>query len=459
MICIAIPIYLFPYICRMLQKGNKKLINAWTFYDWANSVYPLIITTAVFPLYFLSVTGGDDNPIMFLGQHFTNTEIYSYTMSGAFLLVAVMSPILSSIADYLGNKKKFLKFFLYLGSLSVMALYFFDSRERLWVGVIAALLGAIGFWGSLVFYNAYLPEIAHPEQQDEVSAKGFIKGYIGSVLLLILILSAILHPEWYGFIDHPLGEGESAPLIVYKISFLTVGIWWWGFAQYTLKYLPYNIHKRKPDKDYIFKGYRELRQVLRELKDYYTLKIFLVSFFLFSAGIQTIIVLASTFGKKELGLPTGKLIITILLVQLLAVLGAYLFAFISKKTGNIKALMISLTIWIIVTFAAFFLPKDSPNTDLYFYTLGGLIGLVLGATQTLARSTYSKLMPEENRDTATYFSFFDVTEKIAIVIGTSMFGFLVGITHSMRTSVLVLAVFFLAGLITLLFMKRTKYVQ
>ncbi len=443
----------------MLQKGDRKLINAWTFYDWANSVYPLVITTAVFPLYFLSVTGGDDKPIEFLGQHFTNTEIYSYTLSAGFLIVAIISPILSSIADYIGNKKKFLKFFLYLGSLSVMSLFFFDSRERLWVGVTGSMLAGVGFWGSLVFYNAYLPEVAHPEQQDEVSAKGFIKGYLGSVILLLFILTMILHPEWYGFVSAPLKEGEYAPAMVYKISFVIVGLWWWGFAQYTLAYLPYNVHKRKPDPDYIFKGYRELRQVLRELKDYYTLKVFLIAFFLFSAGIQTIIVLASSFGKKELGLPTGKLIITILLVQLVAVLGAYLFAGISKRIGNIGTLKITLIIWVVVTVAAFLLPGKSPHVDLYFYALGGLIGLVLGATQTLARSTYSKLMPEDTPDTATYFSFFDVTEKIAIVTGTSMFGFLIGITHSMRTSVLVLSVFFLAGLVALFFMKRTKYVQ
>lgn len=443
----------------MLKKGSKKLIGAWAFYDLANSVYPLVITTAVFPLYYGAITGGKNATLTVFGATFNNTELYTYTLSLSFLIVAFISPLLSSIADYMGNKKHFLQFFLFLGSFSVMALFFFNSIERLWVGITFSILASIGFWGSLVFYNAYLPEVAYPKDHDRVSAKGFINGYLGSVFLLVFILTMIMMPHWYGFVPEPLKEGESAPTIVYQLSFVIVGLWWLLFSQYTLYYLPYNTHKRKPEKDFIFKGYRELRQVLRELKNQYTLKIFLISFFLFSAGVQTIIILAGKFGDEELGLPIPNLIITIILVQLVAVVGAFIFSRISKKLGNITTLKITLVIWILVTFSAYLLPGQSPNVDIYFYALGGFLGLVLGATQTLARSTYSKLMPEDTVDTATYFSFYDVTEKIAIVMGTIIFGILVGITKSMRTSVLVLAVFFFAGLIVLFFMKRTKYVK
>ena len=434
----------------MLQKGDKKLIGAWTFYDWANSVYPLVITTAVFPLYYSAVTGGDDKSLSLFGQSITFTQLYTYTLSLSFLIVAFISPILSSIADYMGNKKRFMQFFLYLGSLSVMALYFFESIDTLWVGITFSITASIGFWGSLVFYNAYLPEVAFPEDQDAVSAKGYIKGYIGSVILLLFILSMIMMPDWYGFKESGMAS---------RIAFIIVGVWWLGFAQYTLIHLPYNTHKRKPEKDFIFKGYRELRQVLRELKNQYSLKVFLISFFLFSAGVQTIIALAALFGDKELKLPTSNLIITILVVQLVAVVGAMVFSRISKKIGNITTLKITLVIWILVTFAAYLLPGESPNVNMYFYALGGFLGFVLGATQTIARSTYSKLMPENTVDTATYFSFYDVTEKLAIVLGTATFGALVGITKSMRTSVLVLAIFFFIGLIVLFFMKRTKHVE
>ena len=443
----------------MLKIGDKKLINAWSFYDWANSAYPLVITTAVFPLFYGMVTGGENAVVRFLGTDWNNTVLYSYSLSVSFLIVAFISPVLSSIADYMGNKKRFMQFFCYLGSFSVMALYFFDGVETLWVGILFSILASVGFWGSLVFYNAYLPEVAHPNQQDAVSAKGFIHGYIGSVILLVFILTMIMFPHWYGFVDQPLGEGENAPNIVFQVAFVMVGLWWMIFAQYTLKHLPHNTFNRKPEKDYIFKGFRELKKVFREIKKHSTIYIFLWSFFLISAGIQTIIVLAAMFGSEELGLPAMNLIITILLIQLVAIVGAMLFARISKKIGNIKTLKITIAIWVVVCFLAYLLPGESPNVDMYFYALGAVLGLVLGATQTLARSTYSKLIPEDTYDTATYFSFFDVTEKIAIVIGTLSFGLALSLTKSMRVSILVLAIFFFLGFIVISFMKKTKYVK
>ncbi len=443
----------------MLKKGDKKLINAWAFYDWANSVYPLVITTAVFPLYYGIVTGGKDAEVAFLGTQWNNTVLYSYTLSVSFLVVAFISPMLSSIADYMGNKKRFMQFFCLLGSFSVMSLYFFDGIDKLWIGITFSILASIGFWGSLVFYNAYLTEIAHPDRHDEISARGFIHGYIGSVILLIFILTMIMFPNWYGFIDHPLQNGEKPPNLVFQLSFVLVGVWWLVFAQYTFRYLPNNSFKRKPEKDYIFKGFKELRKVFIEIRQHSTIYIFLWSYFFISAGIQTIIVLAGKFGDEELGLPTMNLIITILLIQLVAIVGATFFARISKKIGNIKTLKITIVIWIVVCFSAYMLPGESPNVDVYFYTLGGFLGLVLGATQTLARSTYSKLIPEETYDNATYFSFYDVTEKLAIVIGTLSFGLAMSITKSMRTSVLILAIFFFLGLVVISFMKKTKYVK
>lgn len=438
----------------MYKKGDKKLINAWAFYDTANSVYPLIISTAVFPLYYGAVTGGTGAMVSFFGYQINNTELYTYVLSFSFLLVALMSPILSGIADYTGSKKGFMRFFLFLGSLSVMALFFFKDINTLWLGITFTILASIGFWGSIVFYNSFLPEVAYPEQQDRVSARGFIYGYLGSVFLLLFILTMIMMPHWYGFAE----KGEEAPQYVYRIGFVIVGLWWLGLAQYTLYHLPTNVHRRKPDRDFIFKGYRELRNVWNELKYQSTIKIFLISFFLFSAGVQTIIVLASKFGDEELNLPTTNLIITILLVQLVAVVGAYVFSRISERYGNIFTLKLTLIIWAVVCLAAYFLPSDHENVDILFYTLGGFLGLVLGATQTIARSTYSKLIPEDTIDNATYFSFFDVTEKVSIVLGTATFGFLVGRTHSMRMSVLVLMLFFVAGFIALFFMKKTKYV-
>lgn len=434
---------------KTLEKGSPKLINAWAFYDWANSVYSLVIATAVFPIYYESVTSGNNGTVTFLGTSFNNASLLSYSLSFSFLIVALLSPILSGIADYTGNKKRFMQFFCYVGSFSVMALYFFKDNDTLWIGILATIFASIGFWASVVFYNSYLPEVAFPDQYDRVSAKGFMYGYFGSVFLLTFNLTMVMKPELFGITD---------PTLPARISFLSVGIWWMGFAQITFYYLPNNVFNKKPRKDYIFKGLRELREVVISLKRLTSLKQFLTAFFLYSIGVQTIILLAGIYGKKELGIGTSKLIITILLIQLVAIFGAYIFSRISEKIGNIKTLKLTIAIWGLICFAAYLLDKDNKYIDLQFYTLGGLIGMVLGAIQSLSRSTYSKLLPE-TEDHATYFSFFDVTEKIAIVLGTFIFGFVGSITNSMRNSIFILAIFFLLGYIVLSFMKKTDLVE
>lgn len=428
-----------------LEKGNPKLINAWAFYDWANSVYSLVIATAVFPIYYESITSGNDGIVRFLGTEFHNSTLLSYSLSFSFLIVAILSPILSGIADYTGNKKKFLQFFCYLGSLSVMSLFFFKDVETLWIGIVFTILASIGFWGSIVFYNSYLPEIAEPKDHDRVSAKGFMFGYTGSVLLLAFNLIMVMKPELFGITE------ESLPA---RISFLMVGIWWMGFAQVTFYHLPNNVFHKKPEKDFIFKGFKELKEVFKSLKQEISLKQFLTAFFLYSTGVQTIILLAGLYGKKELGIDTNKLIITILLIQVVAIFGAFLFSRISEKIGNIKALKLTIAIWGLICFAAYLLDKDNKYIDLQFYSLGATIGMVLGAIQSLSRSTYSKLLPD-TEDHATYFSFFDVTEKIAIVLGTFIFGFVGAISDSLKNSIFILAIFFLLGYIVLSFMKRS----
>lgn len=434
----------------MLQKGDRKLIRGWAFYDWANSVYSLVISTAVFPIYYETVTQTDSGSVHFMGMLFNNTSLYTYALSFSFLVVAFISPILSGIADYVGNKKSYMKFFCYFGSLSVMSLYFFDSVDTLWIGILFSVFASIGFWGSLVFYNAFLPEVAYNDQQDQVSALGFIYGYLGSVILLIFNLTMVMKPEWYGITD---------PGMAPRISFLTVGLWWMGFAQFTFKRLPEGLKSDKHKRDYIFKGFQELKKVVNELKDQPVLLNFLTSFFLYSVGVQSIILLATIYGKSEIGLSTSSLILTIIVIQLVGIAGAYLFSLLSKKIGNITTLKITIIIWALASLSAYFLDKEDPNVQLKFYVISGFIGLVLGAIQTLSRSTYSKLLPEETADPTTYFSFFDVTEKIAIVWGTFIFGLAISITESMRTSILLLCIFFVASFIVLSFMKKTKYVR
>lgn len=457
----------------MLKIGDKKLINGWAFYDWANSVYSLVISTAVFPLYYSAVTDG--KTVSFLWMEWNHPDsLYSYALSFSFLIVAFISPILSGIADYTGSKKKFMKFFCWMGALSVGSLYFFDGLDTVWIGIVFTILASIGFWASLVFYNAYLPEVAHPNQQDSASAKGFMYGYAGSVLLLILNLAMIMSPQTFGFdvsisesikingseieIAEAMKAAESAASsMASRFSFVLVGLWWIGFAQITFKRLPNDIYNKKPKEDYIWRGFRELKIVAIEVMNYPALKRFLISFFLLSIGVQTIILMAAIFGSTELGLPTINLIVTILLVQIVAIFGAFVFSKVSEKWGNIKALKLTILIWMLVCFAAFKLDKNQENVSYYFYGLGVLLGFVQGAIQSLTRSTYSKLLPE-TEDHATYFSFYDVTEKIAIVLGTFVYGFLYEITDSMQWSVLCLAIFFLASFFVLSTLKKTKHV-
>lgn len=423
-----------------MKYPGKKAVNAWAFYDWANSVYSLVISTAIFPIYFNSVTiNGNDDQVSFLGLEWTNTALYSYALSFSFLLIAAISPLLSGIADYADRKKTFLRRFCYMGAISCAALYFFDGETTLWLGVLASVLASIGFWGSQVFYNAYLPELAPREKQDKISAKGYALGYIGSSILLIACLIIIEG----GFIDKELAT---------RLCFVLVGIWWIGFAQITFLRLPEGKNRKSIKWRNVWNGYNELSKFLKELTKKPQLQRYLLTFFFFSMGVQTIILLATPFGTKELGLDTSKLIITILLIQFVGVAGAYLFAKISKKIGNLNGLKIAILIWMLVCFGAFLMDKNDPYIEYQFYVLGGVVGLVMGGIQSLGRSTYSKMLPIEGEH-ASYFSFYDVTEKLALVLGTFVYGFMEELTGSMHNSALALGIFFLMALIAIRFVK------
>ncbi len=426
-----------------LQKGNKKLINAWTFYDWANSSYPLVITTAIFPIFYEKVTSVIENgevisdTVTLFGTQFINTELYSYVVALSFIIVSVISPILSGIADYSGSKKKFMQFFCLLGSFSCASLYFF-SKEHLGLGLLSVLLASVGFWGSLVFYNAYLPEIAEPADHDKVSARGFGMGYFGSALLLIINLILI---KVYGM---------NA-----RYSFISVAVWWIGFAQITFARLPNGTKNHSSDGNVIFKGFKELWKVWNELKHIKQLKRFLAAFFIYSMGVQTVMLMAVMFAKKEIvGLEDANLITSVLLIQFVGIAGSFLFSRISNRIGNIKAIGITLFIWICIcvgTYAFVYTPNQ-------FYIIACSVGLVMGGIQSLSRSTYSKLLPE-TEDNASYFSFYDVCEKIGIVVGMLSFGAIEGITGGMRNSILALIVFFVAGFFILLTIPKTKNVS
>ncbi len=426
-----------------LPKGSKKLINAWAFYDWANSSYPLVITSAIFPIFYVNVTSTKDvdgnvisDIVNLFGHSFKNTELYDYIVALSFIIVSIFSPILSGIADYSGNKKRFMQFFCLLGSLSCASLYFFNL-ENLGLSLLSVLLASVGFWGSLVFYNAYLPEIADPIDHDKVSAKGFGMGYFGSAILLIINLVLIK------------GFDMNA-----RYAFISVAIWWIGFAQITFRRLPSGTKNQTASGNIVFKGFKELWKVWNELKHIKQLKRYLIAFFIYSMGVQTVMIVAVMFAKKEIvGLEDSNLITSVLLIQFVGILGSFLFSRISKKIGNIKALGITLCIWILICFGTYAYVY-TPNS---FYVVACSVGLVMGGIQSLSRSTYSKLLPE-TEDNASFFSFYDVCEKIGIVIGMFSFGAIEGITGGMRNSILALIVFFFLGFVILLTIPRSKNV-
>ena len=424
----------------MIKKGDKKIITAWSFYDWANSVYALVITSSIFPIYYESVTKTEhSDKVHFLGFEFINTTLYTFAMAFAYLIVAIIAPLLSGIADYSGNKKRFMQFFCYLGSIACACMYFFTGIETLWIGIATLILACIGWAGSIVFYNAYLPEIAEPKDHDRVSAKGYAMGYIGSVILMILNLAMVMKPAFFGIEN----SGYAT-----RISFLTVGIWWVLFAQITFYYLPNNVYGNKPQGHYLLNGYLELKKIWKELKQQKQLAKFLSAFFVYNMGVQTVMLIATLFGTKELNLESSQLITIILLIQLIAIIGAYLFSYLSEKMGNIFTLQAAVIIWIGVCIAAYFV--YSANN---FYILAAIVGFVMGGIQSLSRSTYSKLLPETH-DHTTYFSYYDVTEKICIVFGMGIFGIIEQLGGSMRKPILALILFFVVGFILLLRVQK-----
>ena len=423
------------------KKGDKRLLRAWASYDWANSVYFLVISSAIFPLYYGYICADETHLVVF-GMSFKNTALISYVTALAFMFIAIWSPILSGIADYMGNKKRFMQFYCYLGSAACVGLYWFDIDNLYW-GLLFYFLALVGAWSSLVFYNSYLPDIAYPEQHNKISARGFALGYIGSVLLLLINLLMVLKPEWFNI----SGEGGVASLKAMRYSFVMVGIWWFGFSHIAFYHLPRGFKDKVYTKDIFFNGYRELKIVWKSLRNLTQLKRYLVAFFVFSMSLQTVMIVAAYFGEQEISWSgqekTMGLIISILLIQIIAIFGALLSSKLANKWGNIKTLILLNGIWVILCICAYFIYEP-----IEFYLVAAFVGLCMGGIQSVARSTYSQLIPE-TLDTTSYFSFYDVAEKVGIVIGMLMYGTIDQITGSMRNALFFFVLFFFSGAVLL----------
>ncbi|GHN01484.1 MFS transporter [Cytophagales bacterium WSM2-2] len=428
-----------------LTLNNPRTVRAWCMYDWANSVYSLVITSAIFPVYYQSVTTTADGKdiVNFLGFEVVNSVLYSYALSFSFLIIVPLLPLLSGMADYTGNKKFFMKLFCYTGALACMGFYFFTSTSLHW-GILCVILASVGYSGSLVFYDAYLPEIASEDQLDKTSARGYSYGYYGSVIMMVIALVFILAPTTFGFPDAGLAT---------RFSFLLVGAWWIGFAQIPFLKLPDNPYHRNPGKGKLMKGYHELLKVWQSMKENRDIKFYIIAYFFYNMGVQTVMYLAATFGAKELKLPSEKLIGTVLLIQIVAAVGATLFARFSNRKGNRTALITIICLWVVICIGAYFVMNEYE-----FYAVAFAVGMVMGGVQALSRATYSKLIPQNSVQHASYFSFYDITFNLSVVFGTFSYGLIEHITGSMRNSTLALASYFIIGLILLLQVK-SKAIQ
>ncbi|GMN11827.1 MFS transporter [Croceitalea sp. MTPC9] len=433
-------------------KGTKKLLNAWAFYDWANSVYSLVISSAIFPIFYGALFRvAEIEKVTVFGGEIARAPLISYVTSAAFVFIAIVTPLISGIADYLGNKRIFLKFFCYLGAVSCIGLYWF-SLDNIYFGLACYFFGLVGFWVSFAINNSYLPDIAFPEQQDGISAKGFSLGYIGSVILLLFNLAMVMKPDIFGITD---SGGEVAEIKAMKYSFVTVGIWWILFSQYTFMHLPKGYKREGERNNIILNGFKELLSVWKQLGSQIKLKRYLGAFFVYSMAVQTIMLIATYFGEEEINWGgdnerTTGLIVSILIIQVIAIGGATLTAKASKRFGNINTLIVVNIFWVLLCVYAYFL-----QTPTDFYIAAGLVGIVMGGIQALSRSTYSKFLPETT-DTTSFFSFYDVAEKIGIVIGTLMYGAVAQLTGSMRNSTIFLGVFFMIGAFLLIRVERKK---
>ncbi|GAA3580223.1 MFS transporter [Snuella lapsa] len=430
---------------KQLVKGSKKLLNAWAFYDWANSVYSLVISSAIFPIFYGALFRvADIEKVKVFGGEISRAPLISYTTSLAFVFIALVTPLISGVADYLGNKRMFMKFFCYLGGISCIGLYWF-SLDHILFSLLCYFFGLVGFWVSFAINNSYLPDIAFPEQQDRISAKGFSLGYVGSVLLLLFNLAMVMKPDFFGITTD---VGGAAEIKAMKYSFVSVGVWWIVFSQYTFYYLPVGNKRESPKKNIVLNGFKELRLVWGQLGKNMKLKRYLGAFFVYSMAVQTVMLIATYFGEEEIAWGTDTerttgLIVSILVIQVVAIIGATLTAKASRVLGNIRTLIIINVIWAMICVYAYFL-----ITPMDFYIAAGLVGIVMGGIQALSRSTYSKFLPKTT-DTTSFFSFYDVAEKIGIIIGTFLYGFIAQITGSMRNAILFLFLFFLIGIFLL----------
>jgi len=411
---------------------------SWYFYDWANSAFSTTVITVFLGPYLTSVAqnAADANNYIYpLGIPVLADAFFPYMVSLSVVLQVFFLPILGAIADYSHLKKRLVGIFAYIGAFATMGMYFLEGNRYLLGGGLF-LIANLSFGASIVFYNAFLPDIAGEAERDRVSSQGWAMGYLrGGLLLLVNLLFVQMWSVNLG-----ISTGDAV-----RISLASAGIWW---AIFTLIPLA-NLRQRAPIKQlpprttYLSVGFTQLRHTIRNLPRYPQTLLFLVAYLIYNDGIQTVIALSSQFGSQELGLGTASLIQLILMVQFIAFFGALAFGYLAHWIGRKWAIASSLVIWFGVTVYAYAILQ----TEFQFFVMGGVIAIVLGGSQALSRSLFSLMIPRGQE--SEYFSLYEVSERGTSWLGPLVFGLTLQLTGSYRLALLSLAIFFAVGLLVL----------
>lgn len=408
----------------MQEKNYKKVINAWSMYDWANSAFATTVMAGFMPIYFRALATS-------AGLSEVNaTSAWGLVATIALILIALLAPGMGFMADRMAGKKRFLTIFAVLGSVASILLFIPHGDMYKLAGMIY-ILGNIGFAGANIFYNALLPHVAKEEDMDQVSTRGYALGYLGGGILLIINVLMYMNPGWFGIPDDVLGV---------RLSFVTVGLWWLGFT------IPLWRHVREPETAYLEKvgfgaalreGFKEMGNTFRNIQKYPEAFKLLLAFWLYNDGIGTIIKMATAYGD-EIGIGTTEMVGALALVQFVGIPFSFAFGSLARKIGAKTSVLIGLGLYTLIAIGGYFMA-----TATHFWILAFLVGLVQGGTQALSRSMFGMMVPKVR--SGEFFGFFSMSDKFAGIVGPAVFAAVGTITGSSRFGIVSLVIFFVGG--------------